>query len=234
MHGYRIKWVSAHQFHLTLFFFGDTDSHTASLLSSQILTIVSHTTSFPYTLTEPGIFTSNRQPQVLWLGVDAPVHLQHLKQAVDAMAVSLGFKADNRPFKPHLTLGRFRPGQPIPPPTAYRITPYSLEQNTRITISGSSSINIPGSSNPTKESQNTSTHSPTLYSSASRTSSQDMPTAPNSAVDTSTSKASAQDSGPIAVPFPIPCLAARLMLYESRLTPSGPIYKPLCEAPLKT
>lgn len=176
MLGYRIKWTLVHQFHLTLFFFRDSDPSTASLLSSHVLTIASHTASFPYTLTEPGIFTSNRQPQVLWLGVDAPDHLQNLKQAVDAMAVSLGFKADNRPFKPHLTLGRFRPGQPIPPPNAYRLNPTT----------------------------------------------------------TTASKASAQDSGPEAVHFPIHCRAARLVLYESRLTPSGPIYKPLCEAPLKT
>ncbi len=165
MHGYRIKWTSAHQFHLTLFFFGDTNSHYASLLSSQVLKIASHTQSFPYTLTEPGIFTSNKQPQVLWLGVNAPVHLKNLKQAVDTMATELGFKADNRPFKPHLTLGRFRPGQPIPLPSEYEI---------------------------------------------------------------------AQNSKPGATPFPIACRATRLVLYESRLTPSGPIYKTVCEAPLKT
>jgi len=56
MHGYRIKWTSAHQFHLTLFFFGDTNSHYASLLSSQVLKIASHTQSFPYTLTEPYLY----------------------------------------------------------------------------------------------------------------------------------------------------------------------------------
>ena len=165
MHGYRIKWTSTHQFHLTLFFFGDTNSHYASLLSSQVLKIASHTQSFPYTLTKPGIFTSNKQPQVLWLGVNAPVHLKNLKQAVDAMAINLGFKADNRPFKPHLTLGRFRPGQPIPSPSEYEIT---------------------------------------------------------------------QNSEPGATPFPITRQATRLILYESQLTPSGPIYKTVCEALLKT
>ena len=180
MHGYRIKWTSAHQFHLTQFFFGDTNSHYASLLSSQVLKIASHTQSFPYTLTEPGIFTSNKQPQVLWLGVNAPIHLKNLKQAVDTMAINLGFKADNRPFKPHLTLGRFRPGQPIPSPSEYRISPNTFTPSTP---------------------------------------------APSSA---------AQNFVPKTVPFPITCRATRLVLYESRLTPSGPIYKTVCEAPLKT
>ncbi len=180
MHGYRIKWTSAHQFHLTLFFFGDTDSHYVSLLSSQVLKIASHNQSFQYTLTESGIFTSNKQPQVLWLGVNAPAHLKNLKQAVDAMAINLGFKADNRPFKPHLTLGRFRPGQPIPSSSEYRISLNTFTPSTPV---------------------------------------------PSSTV---------QNSEPGATPFPITCQATRLVLYESRLTPSGPIYKTVCEAPLKT
>ena len=180
MQGYRIKWTKEHQFHLTLFFFGDTNSHYASLLSSQILKIASQAFSFPYSLTEPGIFTSNKQPQVLWLGVDAPAHLKNLKKAVDKVAVELGFKADNRPFRPHLTLGRFRPGQPIPPPSEYRIAPNTFAPSTP---------------------------------------------APSSA---------AQNFVPKTVPFSIACRATRLVLYESRLTPSGPIYKTVCEAPLKT
>jgi 2'-5' RNA ligase len=195
MQGYRIKWTKEHQFHLTLFFFGDTNSHYASLLSSQILKIASQAFSFPYTLTEPGIFTSNKQPQVLWLGVDAPAHLKNLKKAVDKVAVELGFKADNRPFRPHLTLGRFRPGQPIPPPSEYRIAPNTFAPNT---------------------------------------SPPDIPAARNSTVHTSASSTSAQGSELGAVHFSIACRATRLVLYESRLTPSGPIYKTVCEAPLKT
>ncbi|MDY0332942.1 MAG: hypothetical protein GX281_04675 [Bacteroidales bacterium] len=189
------------------------------MLSSQVLKIASHTQSFPYTLTEPGIFTSNKQPQVLWLGVDAPVHLKTLKQAVDTMAINLGFQADNRPFKPHLTLGRFRPDHPIPPPAAYRITPNASAQNILAPI--------------TLNTRTSAVHSSATNTPAANSSTTNTPAAHTSA-HTLAQNSAAQNSGRGAVSFPITCRATRLILYESRLTPSGPIHKALCEAPLKT
>ena len=48
---------------------------------------------------------SRRRPRVFWVGLDcAP--LAALAAAIDAALVPLGFAPEQRPFRPHITLGR--------------------------------------------------------------------------------------------------------------------------------
>ena len=45
---------------------------------------------------------------MLWVGIEEPDSLNTLQQEIEEGTTFLGFKRENRKFKPHLTLGRFR------------------------------------------------------------------------------------------------------------------------------
>ncbi|HEY9087085.1 MAG TPA: RNA 2',3'-cyclic phosphodiesterase, partial [Anaerolineaceae bacterium] len=49
---------------------------------------------------------SIRRPRVIWVGVEAPPTLAAMQRAIETETVRLGYAAEDRPFSPHLTLGR--------------------------------------------------------------------------------------------------------------------------------
>ena len=60
-----------------------------------------------------GRFGSVRRPQVAWAGLEGDVaSLVELAARLAAAARALRLAVEDRPFRPHLTLGRWRPGQP--------------------------------------------------------------------------------------------------------------------------
>jgi RNA 2',3'-cyclic 3'-phosphodiesterase len=60
-----------------------------------------------------GRFGSLRRPQVAWAGLDGDVRpLVDLADRLAAAARGLGLPVEDRPFRAHLTLGRWRPGRP--------------------------------------------------------------------------------------------------------------------------
>jgi 2'-5' RNA ligase len=64
-------------------------------------------------LANGGRFGSRRRPQVAWTGLDGDVApLTQLARRLSRVARSLRLDVEDRPFRPHLTLGRWRAGQP--------------------------------------------------------------------------------------------------------------------------
>ena len=60
-----------------------------------------------------GRFGSARRPQVFWAGLDGDVpDLVDLARRLARVARRLDLPVEDRPFRPHLTVGRWRPGQP--------------------------------------------------------------------------------------------------------------------------
>jgi 2'-5' RNA ligase len=59
-----------------------------------------------------GSFPNARQPRVLWLGLHATAALISTQQTIEAGAVRLGYQKEERPFSPHLTIGRVKQGLP--------------------------------------------------------------------------------------------------------------------------
>jgi 2'-5' RNA ligase len=53
-----------------------------------------------------GGFPSITHARVLWMGLTNPPGLKELQRAIDNSTADLGFPGENRPFSPHLTLGR--------------------------------------------------------------------------------------------------------------------------------
>jgi 2'-5' RNA ligase len=72
-----------------------------------------------------GRFGSQRRPQVAWAGLDGDVvPLGELAGRLADAARALGLPVEDRPFRPHLTLGRWRPRQPADATLPERLAGY--------------------------------------------------------------------------------------------------------------
>jgi 2'-5' RNA ligase len=69
--------------------------------------VVGNAVPFSLELEEVGAFPSLNWPQVIWVGLSGDLApFQHLQQRLESALTELGFPAEKRQFKPHLTLAR--------------------------------------------------------------------------------------------------------------------------------
>jgi 2'-5' RNA ligase len=104
----RIKWVEAHNIHMTLKFFGETEEQKIP----QIITLMNQraqkTTPFMITLKGLGIFGSAYDPKIIWAGIEPYEALSQLMTSLHQELAEAGFEPDRQNKVPHLTLGRIR------------------------------------------------------------------------------------------------------------------------------
>lgn len=101
-----VRWVPAQNIHLTLKFLGDVSPANLEYLKKILQSEVSRHRPFDIRVGGLGAFPSVRRPRVVWIGVEAPPALQALQRGVETETVRLGYAVEERPFSPHLTLGR--------------------------------------------------------------------------------------------------------------------------------
>ncbi|MDZ7683132.1 MAG: RNA 2',3'-cyclic phosphodiesterase [Fodinibius sp.] len=99
-----VRWEPKDKLHLTIKFLGDTASKQVRCLQQQLGTI--QQAAFSLSLQGMGYFPKGKQPKVLWAGVKKSQQLIDLHHKVEKVCTGMGFDADSRPFKPHITLGR--------------------------------------------------------------------------------------------------------------------------------
>ena len=108
-----VRWVDPSGIHLTLKFLGEVDPRRVDDLLQAMAASAKGSPSFEVCLAGLGVFPNQRQPRVLWAGLGGDLGpLEELQQKVDEAVCQLGFRRENRPFHPHLTLGRVRDGVP--------------------------------------------------------------------------------------------------------------------------
>lgn len=100
-----IRWVPPENMHLTLQFLGDVPINHLDFLKQALSQIADHSSAFDLQLSGLGSFPNAKQPRILWMGIHAPA-LNPFQQNVEAAMNKLGYKKEERPFSPHLTLGR--------------------------------------------------------------------------------------------------------------------------------
>lgn len=103
-----INWVAADNMHLTLFFLGDTPEEQIPLILKELKISLSETKSFSFLLKGLGIFRNMHDPRVIWVGIENDNDLKKNKINIDKVLQKLGYKTEDREFKPHLTLGRIK------------------------------------------------------------------------------------------------------------------------------
>jgi 2'-5' RNA ligase len=103
-----IRWVPAHNVHLTLKFLGDVSTSSLELIKQMMATEASQFAAFDAQVEGLGCYPNLRRPRVLWVGLQAPAELVSLQRAIEAASARLGYESEERDFSPHLTIGRVR------------------------------------------------------------------------------------------------------------------------------
>ena len=106
-----IRWVAPANFHLTVKFLGAIEASQVVAIGEALEVAI---TPFPRCTINAkglGVFPTVRQPKIFWVGFDG-AELARLAAAVDRTLVPLGFSVEPRKFTPHLTIGRWRHGEP--------------------------------------------------------------------------------------------------------------------------
>lgn len=101
-----LRWVPANNIHLTLKFLGDVSVSNQGILFEMLQGEAVRYPSFEISIGNLGVFPSIHRPRVVWAGVEAPQELSALHHGVEAEMSRLGYAPEDRPFSPHLTLGR--------------------------------------------------------------------------------------------------------------------------------
>lgn len=113
-HALPVRWIDPAGAHLTLKFLGDTPAAQVAPLASALRAVAARHRPALLHLGAPGAFPSTRRPRVLWLGLTGDLaRLAALHAGVEAALVACGFPREDRPFRPHLTLGRVREGAEV-------------------------------------------------------------------------------------------------------------------------
>lgn len=103
-----IRWVPPQNMHLTLKFIGDIAASHVEFLKQMIMQEAATHSQFEIQIGGLGSFPNSRMPRILWVGLHAPAELASLHKGIEAGASRLGYEKEERPFSPHLTLGRAR------------------------------------------------------------------------------------------------------------------------------
>ena len=102
------SWPDPRALHLTLAFLGEQEpTRVPGLLVTAGSAVAGHG---PFELTTSGLggFPRDGSARVLWLGLEAQPRLSALALALRGGLAAAGIVFDNKPFKAHLTLARFR------------------------------------------------------------------------------------------------------------------------------
>jgi RNA 2',3'-cyclic 3'-phosphodiesterase len=106
LEGVPVRWVPVDNIHLTLKFLGDVSLANVDILKKILQTEVEGHHAFEISVGGLGAFPSPRRPRVVWVGVEAPAELTAVQSGVENSMARLGYAREERPFSPHLTLGR--------------------------------------------------------------------------------------------------------------------------------
>jgi 2'-5' RNA ligase len=104
-----VRWVAPENIHITLKFLGDVDTDRMSDLPRALADACAGSAPFIMAIGGAGAFPNTRRPNVVWIGARGQIEIAaRLAQKIDATCVALGFAREERPFAPHLTLGRVK------------------------------------------------------------------------------------------------------------------------------
>jgi len=104
----QLNWTKPENWHITLFFLGDTPISKIALLQNLIEESFKNTKAFNTELIGLGVFPNTLNPKVLWLGLEDIQTLMPAHCQLGDLLLQNGFSFDDKPLKPHLTLARIK------------------------------------------------------------------------------------------------------------------------------
>ncbi|MHB1435120.1 MAG: RNA 2',3'-cyclic phosphodiesterase [Thermoplasmata archaeon] len=107
--------IAGSERHLTLRFFPALDAPGLEAASRAVDRTALRVPEFDFTLEGFGGFPSLAEPRVVFRGVGpGRDRIVALRATLDAVLEEEGFAPEGRPFVPHVTVARIRPGRPAP------------------------------------------------------------------------------------------------------------------------
>ncbi len=103
------KWVKPENIHLSLKFLGNIDVGAVDDIAGAMTEAVKGCGTLSLTARGVGVFPGIKRPRVIWVGLGG--HIQPLfamQCRLEEHLAAIGVAKEKRPFKGHLTLGRFR------------------------------------------------------------------------------------------------------------------------------
>ena len=114
---FSVVWADPKGIHLTMKFLGETNEERIPGIVERLASIAAGSVPFSLSLGHFGVSPSLARPRVLWIGLEGDLAtLGFLQKTVTEEMAVHGFGTEDRPFMPHLTLGRIRPQQRRSPP----------------------------------------------------------------------------------------------------------------------
>ncbi len=109
-------------------FLGNISSDIIEPMAQRLAQALADLKPFEVEVRGLGTFPGGSRPRVIWLGFgEGKAILAELARRVEEACVDLGFARENRPFSPHLTIGRVR--RPTPQLSALRDNIARVEYN---------------------------------------------------------------------------------------------------------
>jgi RNA 2',3'-cyclic 3'-phosphodiesterase len=103
------KWVDPSGIHLTLKFLGNVKADKIDNIIQSMKQAAENAAAFHLEIEGLGAFPNLKRVQIVWAGITGDLDkLNLLESNLEAALTPLGFKPENRPFTPHLTLARMR------------------------------------------------------------------------------------------------------------------------------
>ena len=103
------SWTRVNNIHLTLKFFGNVEHARVNRITDALSGAIENVSQFKVSIGGAGAFPNNRQPRVLWIGIDDRTdELAQLQKRLEDECAREGFPKEDRAFRPHLTIARIR------------------------------------------------------------------------------------------------------------------------------
>lgn len=104
-----VSWVAKGNLHVTLKFLGEIGRDRLAVLGWALDGVAGGFAPFSLDAAGGGAFPGPRNPRVLWVGFREPLELVgKLQQNIENALSGAGFPREDRPFHPHITVGRVR------------------------------------------------------------------------------------------------------------------------------
>ena len=115
LQGSSIGWSRVEGIHLTLKFLGDVEESRVSDIGKRMIEIATTWYPIQLELQAVGVFPNATHPKVLWCGLNGELErLFRVQSELEEGLERIGCSRESKPFKPHLTFGRFRDRREIP------------------------------------------------------------------------------------------------------------------------
>ena len=104
-----VSWVAPGNLHITLKFLGEISKERLGAIGDALAGVAGRFAPVTLEAEGAGVFPGTRNPRILWVGLREPLELvRQLQENMESALSGAGFPREDRPFHPHITVGRAR------------------------------------------------------------------------------------------------------------------------------